>query len=182
MFEQMDIGDKNFIMNSGSYFILMSIMCVHLLGCFLINFMTARCPKIKTFRKLGMRVYYRSYTRSLMVGQFKLFLESYFDLSICGILGVFAFIEFDSIDVFFQSRDDIACTVLTILYTFFVLIFPVYTYRRVKSNFKRLFTKKTQKWYGYIIEDVSTKSVDQSLYNVYFMLRRFMLAVVLIFM
>ena len=156
MFEQMDIGDKNFVMNSGSYFILIFLMCIQLMACSLVNFLTARCPKNKRMRKLGMSVYYRNYKRSLLVGLLKLFLESYFDLTMCALLGVFAFIEFRSIDVFFQTRDDIACTVVTIMYCLFVLIFPVYTYKVVSVNFKSLNTKKMQKWHGYSIEDINT--------------------------
>ena len=88
----------------------------------------------------------------------------------------------DVVEVFFQTRDNIACTIVTIVYCLFVLIFPIYTYRIVSLNFNSLNTKKTKKWHGYIIEDVNTKTVDQALYNVYFMVRRFAIVVVLIFM
>lgn len=61
MFEILDFGDKNFIMNSGSYFIFIVLTFVYLIIRLVVNRMTVLCAKYKWPRKLGIQVFNRSY-------------------------------------------------------------------------------------------------------------------------
>jgi hypothetical protein len=44
MFEMMGIGDKNFMMNSGSYFIIGGGLCLYYLGRWVLNRLARCCP------------------------------------------------------------------------------------------------------------------------------------------
>ena len=61
MFEILDYGDKNFIMNSGSYFIFIIVTVGYLLVQLIINKLTVRCAKYRWPRKLGIYVFNKSY-------------------------------------------------------------------------------------------------------------------------
>ena len=59
--EMMDIDNKNFILNSGSYFIIQTGLLVFYLIRFIINSLAACCPKYKRVQKVGMWAFEESY-------------------------------------------------------------------------------------------------------------------------
>merc|ERR1711968_311372 len=61
-------------------------------------------------------------------------------------------------------------------------MFPIWVYKIVSSNFKDLRTKRVSRWYGIFYEDMRTDNLHSALYNVYFMIRRFLMVIVLVFM
>jgi ABC-type sulfate transport system permease component len=93
MFELLDIGDKNFIMNSGSYFVIIFIMLVYYLLVWILNLLAVHFKKSKTWREIGIWLYEKSFVHSFKQACFKLFIESYFDLAMCAAMGFLSFIE-----------------------------------------------------------------------------------------
>lgn len=73
----------------------------------------------------------------------KLFLESYFDISMCVLLAFLSYVERDrqgKIEFlsFFETPNDIWCTILCLIHMFLIIIFPWVGYYRINSNFDRL--------------------------------------------
>jgi len=93
MFELNGITDKNFIMNSGSYFILFSGLVLYYLGKYLLNSIAKLCPSYKYSRFVGIWAYENSYKGSLWIASLKLFIESYFDLTMCAAISLLSFME-----------------------------------------------------------------------------------------
>ena len=90
------VENSNFIMNSGSYFVIQIGLIFYYFGMFIINKMCTLCPSKKNARQIGMFVHQKSYCKSLINSTIKLFLESYFDLVICTLINLFAFIEYNT--------------------------------------------------------------------------------------
>ena len=85
--------NKNFILNSGSYFILWAIMTLFTLVKFIINKIAVYFARNPLARKLGIYIYSDSYWNEFKDGAMKLLMESYFDLAMCSLLNVLAFFE-----------------------------------------------------------------------------------------
>ena len=85
------IDTKNFIFNSGSYFVFMMGFVIVNAILFLLNKLAARFSNHKAFRKLGLKVYSSSYKTDTKYESSKMYLESYFDLTLCAFLGVYSF-------------------------------------------------------------------------------------------
>jgi hypothetical protein len=92
-FELFDIRNKNFIINSGSYFIIFVGVGMFTIVKFLINKIAVRFAKYETARIIGMKVFSHSKWKDFKMAGLKLFMESYFDLGMCSLLNMFAFVE-----------------------------------------------------------------------------------------
>ena len=114
----------------------------------------------------------------------KLYLESYFDLVICSLINLDAFIvaeSYEELKMFFtQSSDDIFCSVTTIFYGILMLSFPVFGYMLVKKYQGKFDDDETPEIVGVFMDGVRTDSYHGSMYNIYFLLRRFLTACVLV--
>ena len=93
MFEMMDIGDKNFVMNSGSYFIFGGGLVIYFVSRWVLNTMARCCAKSARMRKLGIYSYESSYIGNFWMASLKLYIESYFDLVMCSLLACLAWLE-----------------------------------------------------------------------------------------
>lgn len=85
-------------------------------------------------RKIGIQVDRESYIRCVWQASQKLFIESYFDLAICSFINIMAFEESkDSKEFakFFETRDDIICSLITFIYTTAVFIMPIIGYKLI---------------------------------------------------
>ena len=92
-FEKLDYESKNFLTNSGSYFILCVIVAIYSLVKWAINTMALKCSRFRVARKTGMWAYEKSYKNLTIHSLLKLFLEVYFDITICCFIQLFAFGE-----------------------------------------------------------------------------------------
>ena len=76
--------DSNtFILNTGSYFLLFAAIIAFYFIRWILNSLMRLCPKYKCARQIGIWSYEKSYTRCAWDGIVKLFIESYFLLSLC---------------------------------------------------------------------------------------------------
>ena len=175
------MDNSNFVMNSGSYFVIQGGLVVYMIVFFSLNRVCSWNAKNLTARKIGMFVYEDNYWTGLINGSIKLFLESYFDLVICTSINVTAFVRSKNLldfKEFFATRDDIICSTITITYSFMILFFPVYCYKYIQS-YKGSF-KKMDEIMEIIMEGVNPHNFNASMYTFYFLLRRLMTGVGLV--
>jgi hypothetical protein len=86
-FEEFGIGDKNFIMNSGSYLIMQLLIVVwHFVGKYLFK-LCVKFARIPFFRRVGMMITPPD-IQNLKIISIKLMLETYFDLAICTFINI----------------------------------------------------------------------------------------------
>ena len=142
-FEMFGIGDLNFISNSGSFFIILAaIVGYYFLRVFVSRLMVS-CKEWKWARKLGVWTHVdRTFSR-IKFAIIKLFIESYFENMLPLVLGLVAFTKFP-ISEFFETRDDIICTLITLLFAFLVVKVPMHGYDLLKQNFETLHLQETQ--------------------------------------
>ena len=70
----------------------------------------------------------------------------------------------------------------TVFYDFALILFPVYVFIFIHDNFSTLNTDNTRNRYGIFYEGMSLKTKLNALYNVIFMTRRLITAVILVLM
>ena len=130
-FELMGIEGKNFLINSGSFFIFfVGIIAFHAIQKIL-SWIAKYNSHREKFRKLGMVVHSKSYIKVIITELFKLFIESYFDIAICVALHCLALAEVDAQNnliakIFFSNVTDGCITVLCLVFTVLVFASPVY--------------------------------------------------------
>jgi len=61
LFEMLDYSDKNFVLNSGSYFVMMVLLLAYYIVGYIINRLAVCFVKVKCCRKIGMAVKEDSY-------------------------------------------------------------------------------------------------------------------------
>ena len=128
------MDNKNFMLNSGSYFIIQVLMLSEFLIKMLIRKICAKFADSKGARAIGAYLYTKNANRRLFNSYVKLFMESYFDLCFCALLSLIAFMEAENKGVFFVGRDNIICSILTVFYLPMLVIFPVWIYFTIRSN------------------------------------------------
>ena len=88
LFAFFGVENSNFMLNSGSYFVIQISLILYYFVMYFINKICTCCPSNQYVRRLGMFVYEQSYLKSLINASLKLFLESYFDLVICTMVNL----------------------------------------------------------------------------------------------
>jgi len=180
-FELFGIENKNFMLNSGSYFIIQIGLVGYFLGRWLINKLAVRYAHSPTARKIGMWAYEAQTWLKMKTAYKKLFMESYFDLLFCSFINLIALVETTEIGLFFKRRDDFISSVITIVYVAAIFMFPVYVSVMILRNFAQLEENRVKEQHGIFYDGVNTKTRGQALYNVFFMMRRLATVAVLIF-
>ena len=100
--------NSNFMLNSGSYFVIILGILVYNFVFFSINKLCVSFYKLNFARRVGVFVYSNSYSRSSVHSMIKLFLECYFDAVICTSINVTAFIrDHENFGEFFEGRDNL---------------------------------------------------------------------------
>lgn len=87
-FESSGIDSKSFLPNSGSFFIFMILLVVTPIFEFIVNLICTKLAKYKIFRQIGIMVDKKHRLRFFRQSMLKLFLESYFEITIACFLGI----------------------------------------------------------------------------------------------
>jgi len=183
-FELFDIGNKNFLFNSGSYFIIFIGILIFNIGLYIAN-MIARCfARKKCCRKVGMLVHSKSRCLGIINEIIKLFIESYFDISICVLLHTISFYEKNEegiqlISLMTEYATDIVVLCLYSIHALLIPITPFVSFYLIRSNFANLDRPKIQARYEMLLEGKSS-DIYSALYTAYFMFRRLFSAAVLV--
>jgi len=85
------MGDKNFMMNSGSYFLIQILMAAEFFTKKIVSKFSRRYAESAAWRKIGMYFSQENENTRLKNAYLKLFLEAYFDTCFCVFLGLIAF-------------------------------------------------------------------------------------------
>jgi len=135
-----------------------------------------------------MWAYEDSYSRETTQGTLKLFLESYFDLLLCGFL-LFSVIYHarhneKEYDAFFKGFNNRFCFGLTIFYAIALLFFPIFgIYKIYRGNKnKELDSDEFQEKYNYLISDLDLSKFSTSMYHMFFVCNRIIIAITLAFL
>lgn len=183
----MDIVDKNLLMNSGSYFIISVGLILYYFLKAIINRIAVHCSRKPMARKIGIWAYEKSYKKTMWQAALKLFIECYFDLTMCVMLSVLSFFELG--DEGFMSlftspkmnKSDKMATVLTLVYSLLIIVVPIWGYIGIKSNLKSLERHRVMDKYGIFYADNRTDTHARAMYNIYFLERRFVAVVILVY-
>ena len=183
-FELFGIEDLNFMLNSGSYFVVQIGIVIYFSVRKLLNRVAVRNADKKWARKLGQWAFMPSYWKSMKQALLKLLLESYFDICFCTLINVIALsiaLKEGHLDKYFGSFSDALCTSITLFYMLVLVLFPAWGAVSIMRNFKKLETSTLKSRFGVSTEDLATTSVNQALFNIIFMARRFLNVAVLVF-
>lgn len=74
------------------------------------------------------------------------------------------------------------CTTITVVYSAMLLLFPGYVFLKIKFSFKKIRMGEIDPITSVFVEGTRTKTLNQALYNFYFMIRRLISVGVLIYM
>jgi len=139
--------DCNMINHSGSFFlILISIICFFLFKA-LLNSLACCCSKLYYARKLGIWAHEDSYLNTLGQASAKLFMESYFELTIFTVINLIAMINSshqDNIQDYFSSPLEIASSVIVFMLIIIFFLYPIFGAVSIHKNQGKLEHKKVQ--------------------------------------
>jgi hypothetical protein len=139
------ISDKNFVLNSGSYFMIQGGLLAYCFTKYLINQLSVIFSKNKYARTVGIFVHEDNYLKYGLKAIVKLYMESYFDLIFCTLINLAALMENKSMisfEQFFATRNDIICSIITLFYAVMTIIFPLYGLIMIIKNKDNLTKKK----------------------------------------
>lgn len=146
-FENFDIGDKNFIMNSGSYFILIGSILVFNFLLFLLHVLAVIFSCLKCCRKTGRKLKPEKTCSEISYETQKLFLESYFDLALIAFLNLLSFMDANDsknkgIIHFLETPDDTLCSILSMLHLGLLILFPLVGILGIQHRFESIQQRK----------------------------------------
>jgi len=184
-FDMYGMGDKNFIINSGSYFVYQSMVLFFILGNAFVNKLAVCNAKSKWWREIGIKYYVADIKQGIWDGSVKLFMETYIDLCFCALLNDYAFFEsYFNKDwrEFWQGYPNIMCSSITMIYTVLVFVFPLWGLYGICKNFGNLQDPVVDSKIGMFYRDNRTQYMHQALYNIVFLVRRGLSVMILIYM
>ena len=172
------------MMNSGSYFIFFASFFIINPILYLINKIAVRHAYHPTFRKIGMKVYSDSYWDNIKYSSLKLYMESYFDLTMCAFLGSLAFnadqSEGRGIGEFMDNYSDIINSLVTMVYIGMGIVFVLVGFIRLYRNRHDLQSKQFNHSMRVYLEGVRNSSLSKMMYNLVFLSRRLITGLVLV--
>lgn len=172
------------MLNSGSYFVVFLGIIGYEILLWLLNQIARRYPESERARSIGIYSYKKSYWRTIKNAQIKLYLESYFDLAFCAVLGslqIKEYLDQGLMGDYLSNFTNCLEFGLTVFFTLGLVGFPLYFYIKLNTNFNILDTIMFQKSYASMIEGLQTNYKSQAFYNLFFMVRRLITVIVLVF-
>jgi len=156
--EAMGFETMNLMLNSGSFFVILVGVLVWMSIKFVINEICKRFYKHKRARDIGVWCYESSYSGQVKQGSYKLFLESYFDLTMCQILAICGFVRAGSMLPFVQDFSNGLCTFLSVTFTILVPVFPFLAYYKLTHGDLR--NKEFKRNWGFMFDELRRNDLD----------------------
>ena len=122
--------------------------------------------------------------RGLKEATLRLFLESYFDISIGCFANVISWLECQSLGelaLYFSTPADILNSTVTIIVLIGLIVFPIWIFVKVYSNRNDLENPEFKEELAWLFEDLRATDLSSALYQLFFLLRRLFLAIILTF-
>jgi len=177
------MGDSNFVMNSGSFFIIAVFVVLNSLALPFLHQIATRLPHNNTLRSLSIN--YKTHRANPMSSLSKLNLEMYFDVTLSVFLMTNGFVlHRRELPEFFGTFDDTMSSVLSLVFLGMALVFPFRMRKQLKQfHSKSQFgNKEVRRAYGQMFEGLRLQHYDCVMYNFYFVMRRLASAFVLVFL
>jgi hypothetical protein len=133
---------------------------------------------------VGIWAYEDSYTNTFAQASAKLFMESYFELFIFTLINIIAMVDSIQLGIlgqFFSTPLEITSSVLVFIIVFTFFVYPIYGAVSIHKNQGRLHLKKVKVYLSPFLQGLKLNNYHATMYNVYFLLRRFMTAWILVF-
>lgn len=176
------LDNRNFLLNSGSYFaVQLGAACWCLLR-WVLNAVAARNSENYYWRRLGMWAWSPAFSAELWHATHKLLLESSFDLALCCCLELSAFFDADDFGGFWIGRDNAICSTLAIAYTILMLAFLYSGWSFLSENRGNLDQPDNRGTLSVFTSGVRLDDYHASNAHVYFLARRLATAPVLVFL
>ena len=142
-FMLLGFNNKNFLINSGSFFIMLALILLSNFRRWLLNSFAVCNNRLRLCRRLGMGNYSQSYLWDIVKHLGKLSLETHFDISMCACLGLIQLIEQNPLDgtrfiQYWNAVPDRMNGVFSIAYTLWVVYFPIMSSYHLLIHFKNL--------------------------------------------
>lgn len=134
-----------------------------------------------------MRVYSENYISDTKNQITKLVLETHFEITMCAVLGMIQITQLDQatgsrFTPFFIYSSDQINSLLSMFHLVWMVVFPSYFTYRLVTQFHCLDQDKTREELEFLLEENKHDSRMRALYQVFFMSRRFLSVMVLVFM
>ena len=126
-FDEYDIGDQNFVNNSGSYLIMVLLIIIWHFASKGILKLSLKFSKYYVFRYIGMNTAERDQSDHLR-SQLILVSETYYDLAIITFMGIRAMFLYGEFLEFFSTFPDLICSIITLGMLFTILYLPIRVY------------------------------------------------------
>jgi len=135
--------------------------------------------KFETFRLLGARVYEVNYKAIVYKAIMKIYMENYLDTLIMTILQYYGWVNYPNGD-FWAFPTGFLQQISTIIHLILMIVFPLTGGIKIWMNHDSLDKTETLKRYGVFYDETLTKTRAQAMFNVFAMLRRFILILTII--
>lgn len=115
----------------------------------------------------------------------KLFLESYYDVVMCSIINTIAFKDSKNYDEFkehWNSFDNVLNSTVTCTCLLLIFVFPIYGFVSIVKHRKSLEFQAFIVENRVFLEDVSQRTVINSLYTIFFLARKAIMIMIFIFL
>lgn len=176
------LENRNFLLNSGSYFAVQAAAMGWSLLKWALNAVAARNSENYYWRRLGMWAYSPDHSAELWYTTHKLLLESCFDLALCCCLQLSAFLDADDFGSFWVGRDNAICSTIAILYAILMPTFLYCGWSFLSENRGKLHHPDNRGTLTVFTQGVRLDDYQASNALVYFLARRLATAPVLVFL
>jgi len=180
----MGLESKNFLMNSGSFFIFIIIMILKIIFQKTLIYCAKRFDLCQCLRKRAARME----ELGLLGGFNRLLMEEYLNMSFSLFINILDIGETllllnGNEDRFanFKGFSNILTTSLTFLFVPIILGYPFYLKKKVFDNIDNLEDELFKEQYGCFYEGLRTNK-DSLKYNYYFLCRRLIISISLVFL
>ena len=129
-FDEFGIGDKIYTSNSGSFLIMQLVIILWFFGKKMLLWVCIRYSHYRVPRAIGMYLGVVD-PKSLRKGTLRLWLESYFDVSIITFINIMAWIETDDIRKFFSTVPDFVNSIIVLVSLVAIFGFPVWIFKNI---------------------------------------------------
>lgn len=175
--------DSNMINHSSSYFLIQASIVCYIVFKILLNKLAKMLNKNYYARLIGIWAHEDSYSSMFGIASSKLFMESYFELLIFTIINVLSFegsINAGTFKQFYSTPLEVVSISLVGAYLLLFLIYPIFGAVLIYMNQENLKYGKVPSQLKPFLEGLKMNNFHSLMYNIYFLIRRIMTAVILV--
>ena len=178
-FEMFGISDQNFMMNTGSFSVIIACILIYYLLREIVSRCMVRCRTKKWARDIGVATHTDYVCSTTLNAIIKLFIESYLENLLALSMGLMAF-RLYPINEFLETGDDRIGTYLIVIFVLLVIIVPLRGLYSIIANFNTLSRSSTQRKIGVYYQDLKVVRLRQALFHIVIMIKRLLVVIILV--